>query len=117
MSFDAVTNPQKPTTTHDPEATLDYRWGLEGTIDDSDLITGATFSAHVGDPTGIVAAGVTVSLGSIEVSGKAVWGWLSIPSPADQTAMLGKTIAVTCHYTTAAARIDDRTLYFKIKDR
>jgi hypothetical protein len=119
MTFD-VTNPDKPTTTHDPEATLDYEWNLSGVIETGDTLDAATFQAFLGSPTGPVAPGAAISFGSI--SGTSVWGWLSISDitgTGDPTvpSLLGKTIAVTCHFTTAAGRIDDRTLYFKIKDR
>lgn len=109
----SVTSP-KPTIIHDPQATLDYQWDLSNVIETSDIIVDATFEAFIGDPTGAIAIGVSITFGSISSDGKSVYGWLSI---TDVTSTLNLTIAVTCHFTTLADRIDDRTLYFKIKNR
>lgn len=119
MTFD-VTNPDKPTTTHDPEATLDYEWNLSGVIEAGDTIAEATFQAFLGSPTGPVVPGASITFGAI--TGTSIWGWLSISDiagtgDATKPTLLGQTVACTCHFTTAAGRIDDRTLYFKIKDR
>lgn len=114
MTFTIALGSTKPTITHDPEAELDYQWDLSNLIDSSDLIVDASFAAFIGDPTGDVATGITITLGSIAVDGKSVWGWLSV---TDVPSTLNQTIAVTCHFTTANERVDDRTLYFKIKNR
>lgn len=113
MPFDTI-NPDKPTITHDPEATLDYQWNLSDVVDTDDVIVAATFKAFIGSPVGVSPPGASVTLGSIAMDGKSVWGWLSI---TDVPTLLGQTVAVTCHFTTVQERIDDRTLYFKIKNR
>lgn len=120
MSFDIVTNPLKPTITHDPQATLDYEWDLTALIDAEDALDTATFEVWLGSPTGPAVPGATCTLGLMATS--TVWGWLSIQDVTQTGSdtvptLLGQTLAVTCHYTTTGGRIDDRTLYFKIKDR
>ena len=103
MSFDDKTVPGKPTITHDPEAILDYGWALGSLIDDTDSIDTASF---------VAPDGAQCTLGSI--TGTTVYGWLSI---TDRDSLLGKTIGVTCHWATTNGRTDERTLFFKIKDR
>lgn len=101
MSFDDTSIPGKVWTTHDPDATLDYTWGF--TIDEGDTIQSAEF---------VVPAGASVTPGAIGAN--TVVGWLSI---TDKTGLLGQMVGVTCRYHSAAGRTDDRTLYFKIKER
>lgn len=102
MTFD-VTNPLKPTITHDPDATLDYIWDFTDLIESGDSITTVTF--HPTDPGLTVTSGVTDSTTAI--------GWVSI---TDQS-LVGQTIGVAGRYTTAEGRTDDRSLFFKIKER
>jgi hypothetical protein len=103
MTFDVTTNPSQPTIVHDPEAYLDYGWDLTNLIDPSDILSAATFVAPLG-----------VTVDAITLVGNVAYGWVKIDDPTTWT--LSK-IAITCHFTTINGRIDDRTLYFKIKDR
>lgn len=99
MAFD-TTNPAKPTIVHDPEAYLDYVWGF--TLDAGDTLLSATFAP----PTG-------VTVDQTSVSGSNATGWVRV---TDAT-LVGQTIGITCHYVSVMGRSDDRTLYFKIKER
>lgn len=103
MSFDDTSIPGKVWTTHDPEAVLDYVWGFS--IDEGDTIQSAEF---------VVPEGAAITPGALGTN--TVVGWLSITGKASSP-LIGSMIGVTCRYTTAGGRIDDRTLYFKIKDR
>lgn len=103
MTF-TTTNPAKPTIVKDPDAILDYSWDFSNVIDDGDSI--ATVEFIVDDPeSGLVVVNQTLQ-GNVGVA------WLSGGVP-------GQTWGVTCRYHTAStpARVDDRTLYFSIKDR
>jgi len=113
-SFDITTNPAKPTIIHDPQARLDYQWNLQDVLEEEDTIVAVTYEPFVGSANGPTAPGVNVEVGAIALDGKSAWAWVSI---TDIPTLLNKTVAITCHYTTLMGRIDDRTLYFKIKER
>lgn len=113
MAFDITTNPLKPSTIHDPQAILDYSWDFTDLLVAGDPIIDAHFVCFLRSPDGAVTTGATATLGAIAGDGKSVWAWFEV---IDQT-LLGATIAVTCHYKTADQREDDRTLYFKIRNR
>lgn len=112
-TFDITTNPAKPTAIHDPQALLDYAWDFTNLMDAGDLITSAVFIPCLSNPGGPVLAGVSITLGAVSADGKKVWGWLSITD----LGLVNSTVAITCHHTSAAGRSDDRTLYFKIRNR
>jgi len=101
--FDDTTNPAKPTITHDPNATLDYTWDFSGLIVEGDALDTVTF--HPTNP------GVTATPGAVQ-NNTAV-AWVSI---TDST-LVNQTVGVTGRYTTTGGRTDDRTLWFKIKER
>ena len=91
----------KPTITKDPNAVLDYE------VDYTDWLAAA------GDTLVAVTAAavdITVNTAAIAPGGKKIVLWLS-------GGVLSKTASVTVRITTAGGRIDDRTIYFKIKQR
>jgi hypothetical protein len=95
-----VDNAAKPTIVHDPNAVLDYSqdWSawLAGPVD--------TITAHVVTPHG------TMTLTHSENTDTTVTAWLT-------GGVVGSTESVTIHIVTAQGREDDRTLFFKIKER
>lgn len=102
-----VTNPLKPTIPKDPDAVLDYSedwtaWLLQvtDTIDSAELILKDPESTLALDP----------AHPAMLTDGLIVTAWLIGGRP-------GTTEAGTYRIHTAAGRTDDRTLYFKIKDR
>jgi hypothetical protein len=101
--FDDTTNPAKPTIVHDPDAVLDYTWDFSSLIVAGDAVD--TVSFH---PT---TNGVVVTPGAIV--GNTAVGWVSV---TDAT-LEGLTVGVACRYVTTGGRTDDRTLWFKIKER
>lgn len=102
MSGFVETVPDKPTIPKDPDAILDYGWDFSDLIDPSDPITNASF------PT--VTGGITIDSGSVVITNNVVYAFVHGGTP-------GETASGTCRYVTAAGRSDDRTLYFKIRDR
>jgi|ERR1700756_468201 len=100
MAFD-LSNPAKPTTLKDPDAYLDYTWDLSSVLDGGDPIVSCTF-------TPATDSGLTV--GQQSHTDTVCTAWLSGGN-------VGSTYGVTCHFTTAAGRVDDRTLFFKIQER
>ncbi len=100
MTFTA-TKPDRPTTVKDPDAVLDYTWDFQDVLDAGDTIVSCVFTP---DP----ASGLTVTQQSNTTT--ACTAWLS-------GGIIGSTWGVTCEYTTAAGRKDDRTLYFTVKQR
>lgn len=121
MSFTIAdpTNP-KPTTKHDPQARLDYQWGLDGLLDVGDTLDTVTWTAHLGSLTGPIVPGADVE--TAVLMAREAWAWFSI-SDVTQTGsdsvatLVGQTVVITCHFTTAAGRANDRSLYFKISDQ
>jgi hypothetical protein len=94
----------KPTITKDPEATLDYteNWTdwLAAADTPADTITTAT----------VATASLSVTVDSVSHDTTHVTAWVSGGVP-------GETAALVYTITTAGGRIDERTLYLKIKDR
>lgn len=91
----------KPTITKDPNAVLDY------VVDYTDWL------ATANDTIASVActpSGVTVNTSSVAPGGKKVVIWVA-------GGVAGSTASVTARITTVGGRIDDRTIYFKIKQR
>lgn len=101
MTF-STRNPLKPTKTHDVDAYLDYTWGLSDLIPEGDSVASAIFITPVG-----------ATLDQTSVTQTSAVGWLRITDPT----LLNSTISITCRFTTAQGRIDDRTLYFKIVEK
>lgn len=97
-----LSNPLKPKIVKDPNAVLDY------TFDWTEWLDGVADT--LADKAITADAGITVVTSSIV--GKKVVVVLS-------GGTVGTTYKVTCRITTAAvpARIDDRTIYVKIKER
>lgn len=108
-----------PTFQHDPDADLDYGWNFSDLIVSTDTILSAVFELAMTKPGGAPVMGATLTLGEIvntPASGSdpqvaIVYGWLAI----QDIALVGKTIAATCRYTSAQGRVDDRTMLFTIK--
>ena len=92
----------KPTILKDPNATLDYIWDWTLWLDD---ITD-TIASHV------VTVPVGLTMVSSAVVGKTVVAFIS-------GGTVDTTYAVACKITTANAtpRIDERTIYIKVKER
>lgn len=100
-----LTNPAKPTITHDPNAVLDYTENWEDWLPPGDTIVDATIT--FADPAN------TMTLDRARVispDGFNVTGWITGGRP-------NATENATYHIVTAQGREDDRTLYFKVKDR
>lgn len=97
-----TTNAAKPTIVKDPDATLDYGWDFTDVLDVGDSITSVVFTPQA-------TSGLSVTQQSIS-GGKIAYAWLT-------GGVVGSTWSVTCEYTTAQGRTDDRTLYFKISER
>lgn len=94
--------PAKPLIEKDPDATLDYPFDwtqylapITDTITDAEFIleTPLVLDRHELDPTGKIAV-----------------AWVS-------GGTVGETHRVTCRITTAEGRIDDRSIFLKIKER
>lgn len=95
-----TSNPLKPSIIKDPGARLDYTW------DWTDWLTGIsdTIESAVVTPSGTL----TATPGA--VSAGRVTSYV-----AGGTA--GATETVVCRVTTVGGRIDERTLYFRVKQR
>lgn len=94
----------KPTITKDPNAELDY------TIDYTDWLAGITDTIASVDIT--VSGGVTLASSSFTTTKVTVWisgGTVGTPGSA--------RVRITTAGAGARPRIDDRTIYFKIKER
>lgn len=90
----------RPTIEMDPDAVLDYYQGwTKWLAGNADTIVSATVITH----------DITCDEHTI-VLGKGVVVWMSRGTP-------GKVASATIRITTAGGRTDDRTLYFRIKDR
>lgn len=100
-----VTNPSKPTATHDPDAILDYVWDwtawLEPVADDI-----VSYSIICEDGMTLVSSSATAN---------AVTAFLSFTGDIDAAQETKPT--ATCRIVTTGGRTDDRTIYFKIKER
>lgn len=101
-TFD-VTNPDKPTIVKDPNATLDYTWDWSAWLVEAGNDTIVSQQILASTPAGLSIGSPTQSLGKVTVfiSGGAA----------------GTKYQVTCRINTAGGRIDDRSIYLKVKDR
>lgn len=90
----------------DPNAVLDYTFDWTAWMDaiPETTISLADLSVVGSDPLSNVA------LQSQTIAGKTVVAWIS-------GGVAGEKITVRCRITTAGGRIDDRTVYLKIKER
>jgi hypothetical protein len=93
-----ITLAGKPTITKDPQAVLDYTLDFSAWLPAGDTIVSHTTSA----------SGVAVD--SSVTQSKAVVLWVS-------GGVVGQVASVTVRITTAQHRVDDRTIYFKLKQR
>lgn len=100
-SFD-ITNAEKPTIIKDPNAELDYSEDWTAWL----LAASDTISSFV---TIIPAESTMIELRKSH-NGLIPTAWFS-------GGRVGQTEKVTYRITTVAGRIDDRTIYFKIKER
>jgi hypothetical protein len=101
MTETYVTVAGKPTIIKDPNAVLDYTFNFTDWLATvGDTITSVTFPNTVG---------VTVA-GSGIVAGAKVAVWVS-------GGTAGSPASVTARIVTVGGRTDDRTIYFKIKER
>lgn len=87
---------------HDPSARLDYRFAWDDWLD-GDTITAATVVAY---RAGVPDATVTVETPAWDATTVTVWV---------SGGTVGTTVALTCRITTAAGRVDDRTLWLRIR--
>lgn len=95
-----TSNPLKPWIVKDPDARLDYTWDWTEWLEDS--------------ADSIASAQVT-STGTVDAEAPVI-------NEGNVTCFLsggkeGTTQSATCRITTAAGRVDDRTLYLKLKSR
>ena len=88
-----------PTILKDPNAVLDYTWDFTRWIPPGDVIVEAVPTA---------TGGLTTS--TVTITSPKVVVWVS-GGNVDTTA------SVTLHITTQQGRVDDRTLYFDIRNR
>ena len=86
--------------TKDPDAILDYALDFTGWLD----AMGDALASH----TVVVAGGIVKDSSAID--GKKVVVWVS-------GGTVGAQGSVTVHVVTTGGRADDRTIYFKIKER
>jgi hypothetical protein len=100
MSF-VISPTGKVTFTKDPDATLDYAWDFTDLVDASDVISAVEFTPEEG-------SGITV--GTQNLNGAIATAFLS-------GGVVDNTWGVTCRYTTAGGRVNDRTYYFAIKQQ
>lgn len=101
MTETFVVSAGKPTIEKDPNAVLDY------TFDFTDWL------AVVGDTINSVTFPATVAVtvaGSAITAGKKVVAWVS-------GGTIGSPASLTARIVTVGGRTDDRTVYFKIKQR
>lgn len=102
-----VTNPDKPTIVKDPDAVLDY------TFDWTDYL--ADIGDTILDASVILASGIALDTAGHGPNGftftsQKVIVWIS-------GGTVGSKYQVTCRITTTGGRIDDRSIYLKIKER
>lgn len=103
-----VTNPAKPTIVKDPDAILDYSQDWTSWLaDETDTIVAATM---VFPTVGTLLTLDPAHSAAIVTGGTVVTAWLKGGNP-------GTTEQATFHITTAAGRVDDRSIFLKIKDR
>lgn len=82
----------------DPDATLDYTWSWAEWLDPGETISTFSFTAPAG-----------VTLSDTMLDGATTVAWV-------HSTVLGE-IPVTCHITTSAGRVDDRTIYIIVANR
>lgn len=96
----------KKSAVKDPDAVLDFPFDWSAWLTD----VGDTYGSHsfvVADPAGVATPLVVASSSHV---GGVVTAFVS-------GGTLDQTHALTCRLTTAGGRIDDRTLYIKVRAR
>lgn len=92
----------KATVTKDPQAVLDYLW------DWTDWLSAHTPADAIASAAVIVNNITLMSPATVE-QGVRVRAWLG-------GGAAGQTATATCRITTNAGRVDDRTLYLKLRE-
>ena len=112
-------NPEKPTITKDPDAVLDYAFDWAQWVCDDDTLADLSTSS-----TGSLVVESTQIESELATPGDpdAVPPVEPVPAVHKTTAIVsggtpGQTESVTFHVTTTQGRIDDRTMFFKVKER
>lgn len=118
MSFN-VANPAAPSIVKDPDAVLDYSFDWTLWMCGDDMITGLVTIA-----TGSLVVDSTLIVSELGSEGDpdAVPPVEPVPASHITTAVVsggtpGATEQVTHRITTEQGRIDDRTMFFKVKER
>jgi hypothetical protein len=94
----------KPTIEKDPNAVLDYSWDWNAWL-------ASSTPADVIQSFQILLSGSpTASTGSTAMVSGVVTAMIS-------GGVVGETIAATCRITTVSGKIDDRTVYLKVKEK
>lgn len=89
----------RPIITKDPQATLDYPFDWSAYLAPlSDSLVTATFTASSGTITDDTLVDAIAT------------AWVS-------GGVVGTTITLTCHITTLGGRIDERSVFIKIRER
>jgi len=83
----------------DPDAVLDYQWDWAAWLETGETITAGTVTA---------TSGLTID--SQTAATTDVTAWLS-------GGTAGQVYPVTCHVTTSAGRVDDRTILIHVEER
>jgi len=98
----------KSTISKDPNATLDYTFDWTDWL----LLVADTIVSQVSSVENSADSGVTISFSEITDANRKVVVWLS-------GGTVGKTATVRTRITTNSSppRVDDRTIYVKIKER
>lgn len=94
----------KPTILKDPDAELDYSW------DWSAWLAASTPPDTIQSFQVLLTGSVTASVGSTAEDAGIVTAMILGGASGDK-------IAATCRITTAGGKIDDRTVYLKVKER
>lgn len=88
---------------HDPDAVLDYKFPWGDFLPTGDMIVSHTLTPQTG---------LTVNSSLLTDSARSVTVWISAAS-----ATIGTTYTLECHIVSAEGRADDRTAYFRIKEK
>lgn len=115
MSIPIPAPAPQPYFNHSPVSNLPYGWILTNLVDVGDSIASCVWTLAFDKAGGLPVVGATLTLGTIvnTTGPKAniAYGWLAIQDPT----LEGKTIAGTCRYTTASGKVDERTMFFRIR--
>jgi hypothetical protein len=109
MSIDTFTvdaKTGKATIVKDPNAVLDYTFDWTAWID----LVGDVIVADDPAVTSGVSPASNIAVDSSSIVGKTVVVWVS-------GGAVGETATLRCRITTSGGRIDDRSVFLKIKER